>query len=233
MNLDAVGSGSCGCGGAGHDGSTGPARPDEDAASRDARRGPSRLGVGPQGSPDGGDADGDLEKRHTGTTRPADPGRCVAALRAVNGTVATAESLTGGLVVAALTSVPGSSWVVLGGVVAYCAAVKSAVLGVGSDLLGRAGAVQPEVARQMAVGARTVCGSQWGVSTTGVAGPDAADGQPVGTVFVAISGPDGDEVVALRLSGDREAIRAQSVSVCLDRLTERVEAHVAGTTRYR
>ncbi len=159
--------------------------------------------------------------------------RAIAALVAAGATVATAESLTGGLVAAALTSVPGASSVVLGGVVAYDAAVKRAVLGVDAELLRRGGAVQAEVARQMAVGVRSVCGAQWGVATTGVAGPDPADGQPVGTVFVGISGPEGDVVVPLTLRGNREAIRAETVCVCLDQLTERVAAHVVGANRYR
>lgn len=160
-------------------------------------------------------------------------GRAVAALITDRTNVATAESLTGGLVAAALTSVPGSSAVVLGGVVAYASDVKSSVLGVEAQLLRRGGAVQAEVARQMAAGVRVVCGADWGVATTGVAGPDPSDEQPVGTVFVGLSGPDGDEVVALTLHGNREAIRAQTVSLCLDRLTNRVAARAAGATRYR
>ncbi len=157
----------------------------------------------------------------------------VAALRESGATVATAESLTGGLLAAALTSVPGASWVVLGGIVAYARSVKADVLGVNACLLEQGGAVQDEVASAMATGVRSVCGAQWGVSTTGVAGPDPSDGKPVGTVFVGVSGPDGDEVVALTLRGDREAIRAQTVAVCLDRLTGRVRMHVARASSYR
>lgn len=177
---------------------------------------------------------GERPRERVGVGRPhRDADRAVSALAVAGGTVATAESLTGGLVAAALTSVPGSSAVVRGGVVAYVADVKSGVLGVEPELLRRGGAVQAEVARQMAAGVRRLCGADWGVATTGVAGPDASDGKPVGTVFVGLSGPDGDEAVPLTLHGNREAIRAETVSVCLDRLTKRVAAHVADVTRYR
>lgn len=110
-------------------------------------------------------------------------------LAAAGQTVACAESLTGGLVCATLVSVPGASAVVRGGVVAYAVDAKAALLGVDPDLLGRVGAVDPEVAAALARGAARVLGATWGVGTTGVAGPDPSDGMPVGTVFVAVSGP--------------------------------------------
>jgi nicotinamide-nucleotide amidase len=133
-------------------------------------------------------------------------------------TVGTAESLTGGLVCAALTSVPGASAVVRGGVVAYASDVKAALLGVDRDLLEREGAVSAPVAAAMAEGVRRVLPSAVGVSTTGVAGPDPADGRPVGTVFVAASGPWGILVEEHALTGDREAIRGASVQVALQLL---------------
>lgn len=154
-------------------------------------------------------------------------------LRDSDATVATAESLTGGLVAAALTAVPGASAVFVGGVVAYTRAVKVDLLGVDAQLLEREGAVHPEVALEMAARVRCLVAADWGVATTGVAGPDPSDGKSVGNVFVAISGLDGDEIVALMLSGDREAIRAQTVSACLDRLSGRVRAFVTGSTGYR
>ena len=101
--------------------------------------------------------------------------------------MATAESLTGGLVCAALTDVPGASAVVRGAVVAYATELKAQVLGVDPDLLATGGAVQAEVARQMATGVCRVLGADVGVATTGVAGPDPQDGHPVGTVFVAVA----------------------------------------------
>lgn len=129
--------------------------------------------------------------------------------------VATAESLTGGLVCAALTEVPGSSAVVRGGVVAYATEVKASLLGVDGELLARGGAVQGEVAAQLAEGVRRVLGSDVGLATTGVAGPAEQDGQPVGRVFVAVARPEGTVVRQLDLSGDRAAIRAQSVQAVL------------------
>lgn len=135
-------------------------------------------------------------------------------------TLAVAESLTGGLVAAELTSVPGASRSLRGSVTAYATDVKRDVLGVDGTLLAERGAVDPEVARQMAVGVRAVLAADWGVSTTGVAGPDAQDGQPVGTVHVAVSGPHGAEkVAALRLNGDRAEIRRESVRSVLELLS--------------
>lgn len=106
-------------------------------------------------------------------------------------TVAVAESLTGGLVLATLVSVPGASAVVRGGVVAYMTDVKTSVLGVDHELLDLEGAVHPEVARQMARGVVSLVGADYGLATTGVAGPDPQDGRPVGEVHVAVVGPGG------------------------------------------
>jgi nicotinamide-nucleotide amidase len=148
----------------------------------------------------------------------------VAALTARGQTVACAESLTGGLVCAALTEVPGASAVVRGGVVSYATAVKASVLGVDAGLLHRGGAVQAEVAREMAEGVCRLLGSDWGVATTGVAGPDPQDGAAVGTVFVAVAGPGGAEAVQAHLGGDRGQIRAAAVSEALRLLRSRIEA---------
>ncbi|WTL00829.1 nicotinamide-nucleotide amidohydrolase family protein [Streptomyces niveus] len=135
-------------------------------------------------------------------------------------TLAVAESLTGGLVAAELTSVSGASRALRGGVTAYATDVKRDVLGVDGTLLAERGAVDPEVARQMAVGVRGVLAAGWGIATTGVAGPEPQDGQPVGTVYVAVSGPHGAEkVAALRLNGDRAEIRRESVRSVLDLLS--------------
>ncbi|MEW2545504.1 CinA family protein [Streptomyces sp. NPDC047002] len=127
-------------------------------------------------------------------------------------TLAVAESLTGGLVAAAVTGVPGASRVFRGSVTAYATELKRDVLGVDGGLLAARGAVDPDVARAMAAGVRRALGAEWGVATTGVAGPEPQDGQPVGTVYVAVSGPTGqDKVRALRLNGDRADIRRESV----------------------
>lgn len=135
-------------------------------------------------------------------------------------TVATAESLTGGLVCGALTTVPGSSAVVRGGVVSYATEVKRDVLGVDAELLQRVGAVAAETAVAMAQGARRVLGADWGVATTGVAGPEPTEGKPVGTVYVAACGrhPAGEEarhLRALHLCGTREHIRQDTVHCAL------------------
>ncbi|MEE1926586.1 CinA family protein [Streptomyces sp. TRM 70351] len=130
--------------------------------------------------------------------------------------VAAAESLTGGLVAAALTDAPGASRAFRGSVTAYATGIKRELLGVDGGLLDERGAVDAEVARQMATGVRRLLGTGWGVATTGVAGPEPQDGQPVGRVYVAVAGPGGEAVARrLDLEGDRAAIRDGSVAAAL------------------
>ena len=148
----------------------------------------------------------------------------VARLTAVGQTVAVAESLTGGLVAAALTDIPGASVVLRGGVIAYATDLKARVLGVDEVLLARVGSVDVEVAEQMASGVRSLMGTTYGLSTTGVAGPDPVDGKPVGMVYVAVVGPGSSRVKALGLTGDRVGIRAQSVAAALSLLAEELDA---------
>ncbi len=147
----------------------------------------------------------------------------VASLARRGWTIGTAESLTGGLVCAALTEVPGASAVVRGGVVAYSSEIKVSVLGVDADLLRARGAVDHDVAAQLADGARRVLGCHVGVATTGVAGPDTVDGMPVGTVFVAVATPAGIVVERLALTGDRGQIRADTVRAALGLVAGRLE----------
>ncbi|MEU8588525.1 CinA family protein [Streptomyces sp. NPDC048664] len=143
-------------------------------------------------------------------------------------TLAVAESLTGGLVAAEITAVPGASQAFRGSVTAYATGLKRDVLGVDGALLDARGAVDPQVAAQMAAGVRRVLGADWGIATTGVAGPEPQDGQPVGTVFVAVHGPGedasrvpgGGKVTRLRLNGDRAEIRMESVRSVLALLLE-------------
>ncbi|WP_105566858.1 CinA family protein [Microbacterium halophytorum] len=135
--------------------------------------------------------------------------------------IAVAESLTGGLVTAALVEIPGASLSLSGGVTAYDTALKHSVLGVDVALLAEHGAVHPDVASQMADGVRralAVGGSaaDVGVATTGIAGPDSPDGQPVGTVYVAASGPAGERVERHVFAGGRAEIRAQAVAAALE-----------------
>ncbi|HEY9440855.1 MAG TPA: CinA family protein [Streptomyces sp.] len=135
-------------------------------------------------------------------------------------TLAVAESLTGGLVAAELTSVPGASRSFRGSVTAYATGLKRDLLGVDGALLAERGAVDPEVAGGMARGVRQALGADWGIATTGVAGPEPQDGKPVGTVYVAVSGPRGVRKVArLRLNGDRADIRRESVRSVLELLS--------------
>ena len=148
----------------------------------------------------------------------------VARLTAMGQTVAVAESLTGGLVAAELTDVAGASAVVRGGVLAYATDLKAQVLGVDRGLLERVGAVDPDVAEQMARGVRSLMGATYGLATTGVAGPDRADGKAVGTVYVGVAGPGSATVKALRLSGGRGEIRAQSVRAVLALLADALSA---------
>jgi nicotinamide-nucleotide amidase len=134
-------------------------------------------------------------------------------------TIATAESLTGGLVVASLVSVPGASAQVRGGVVSYSEDLKHSLLGVDAGLLDEHGPVHPEVARQMAEGVRRATQSDVGISTTGIAGPVSPDGQPVGTVHIGIVTPDRSTVRSLVLGGDRDAVRRGSVRAALEAVT--------------
>jgi nicotinamide-nucleotide amidase len=130
--------------------------------------------------------------------------------------VATAESCTGGLVAARLTSVPGSSDVFRGGVVAYANDVKVGELGVPRAILEEHGAVSAEAARAMAEGARDRLGADLAVSVTGVAGPGGGtEEKPVGLVFLHAAGPDGDEARRIDLPGDREMIRGRATAAAL------------------
>ncbi|RHA43909.1 CinA family protein, partial [Cellulomonas rhizosphaerae] len=130
--------------------------------------------------------------------------------------VATAESLTGGLVCARLVSVPGASDVVRGSVVAYATDLKASVLGVDADLLAARGPVDADVALAMARGVRIRLGADVGLATTGVAGPGPADGHAAGTVLVAVSTPWADESLELHVHGDRSAVREASVDAVID-----------------
>lgn len=150
----------------------------------------------------------------------------VIALLAERGwTIAVAESLTGGLVVAELISVPGASTVVTGGVVAYATELKHSLLGVSAEVLAAHGPVHRDVAMQMAGGVRAFAGvggapTDVGLSTTGVAGPGPQDGHPAGTVFIGMARGREVRVVSLDLDGDREGIRRAVVSESLSALRQ-------------
>jgi nicotinamide-nucleotide amidase len=139
--------------------------------------------------------------------------------------LATAESLTGGLVGSALTSVPGSSAGYLGGVISYATRLKSTLAGVDAATLAAVGPVAEETARQMATGVARICAADWGLSTTGVAGPDAQDGHPVGEVYVAVAHPGTHRswVERLDVMGDRPTIRNAAADRALHLLLEVLE----------
>ena len=159
------------------------------------------------------------------TTSAALSAHIIEKLAARHHTIAVAESLTGGLLVAELIRTPGASAVVLGGVVAYNTELKHTLLGVDAEVLAAHGAVHPDVALQMAAGVRValeVAGERAyiGISTTGVAGPDPQDGQPVGTVHLGFA--IGTEVrsTSLERAGTREEIRSRVVYESLHELAE-------------
>ncbi len=131
-------------------------------------------------------------------------------------TLATAESCTGGLVAARLTSVPGASDVFLGGVVAYANALKEAELNVPDAVLAAHGAVSAETALAMARGARERLGADVAVSVTGIAGPGGGTPEkPVGLVYLCASGPDGERALDFVVTGDRETVRARATVAAL------------------
>jgi PncC family amidohydrolase len=135
-------------------------------------------------------------------------------------TVAVAESLTGGLLGAALTTTPGASRTFRGGVLAYATDLKETLLGVPGPLIAAEGVVSAEVAAAMAGGVRDRLRATYGVALTGVAGPDPQEGQLPGTVFVAVAGPDGGRVRAVRVAGDREEVRGAAVRAGLELLRD-------------
>ena len=139
-------------------------------------------------------------------------------------TFATAESLTGGLIAATVVEIPGVSAVFRGGLVVYATDLKHALAGVPEELLAERGPVDPDVALALAAGARRRCAADWGLATTGVAGPDPQDGKPVGMVFVAVDGPAGGVVRELQLAGNRPVIRTESVTRVLRLFADQVRA---------
>lgn len=160
----------------------------------------------------------------------ADAASVVAGLRASGQTVAAAESLTGGLVCAALVDVPGASAVLRGAVVAYQPDVKVELLGVDAALVAEHGTVNAEVAEQLAVGVRERLDATWGLGTTGVAGPGPAEGHSAGTVHVAVAGPGGVTSRELRIHGDRDHVRRSAVRAVLADLHYRLGKNSGSTS---
>jgi nicotinamide-nucleotide amidase len=125
-------------------------------------------------------------------------------------TLATAESLTGGRLAAAVTGVPGASAHFVGGFVTYATELKESLLGVPHALVEAYGVVSAECAGAMASGCRAATGATYALSTTGVAGPDRQEGKPVGTVFVGMAGPDGVTTLAMELVGNRHQVQERA-----------------------
>lgn len=152
-------------------------------------------------------------------------------LAAAGQSVGVAESLTGGLLGAALSQRPGSSATFRGSLVVYATDLKSAVAGVPEQVLAEQGAVSRATALELATGARTRLGTDWGVGVTGVAGPSEQEGREVGTVHLAVAGPQGSAARQVRLPGDRERVRQLAVVSCLDLLRRAMTGKVAPDER--
>jgi PncC family amidohydrolase len=123
-----------------------------------------------------------------------------------------------------MTEIPGSSEVYRGGVVAYATEVKTGVLEVPDGVVERYGVVSAECALAMARGVLHLTGATYGLSTTGVAGPEEQEGKPVGTVFVGLAGPSTEAVLALELVGDRSTIQERTCEEALQALVDRMDA---------
>jgi len=137
-------------------------------------------------------------------------------------TVATCESLTGGLICATLVDVPGASRVVRGGLITYQTDTKPLLAGVDGGLIAERGVVSAEVAKAMAEGARQRLGADVAVSATGMASPGGADEPPAGTVFVGVASEKGVRAIALQLAGDRDSIRRQTVQRAIMAIMEEI-----------
>lgn len=136
-------------------------------------------------------------------------------------TFTAAESCTGGLIAKRITDLPGASQVFSGGIVSYTNSVKHKILGVRQVLLEEYGAVSAPVAKAMAEGAKALITTHWALSVTGLAGPDGDDRRnPVGTVFIGLSGENGTAVTELHLSGDRAQIRSAAADYAFELLCE-------------
>ena len=140
-------------------------------------------------------------------------------------TVATAESCTGGMLGAALTSIPGASAWFRGGLVVYSDELKIRLAGVRTDTLEAHGAVSPAVARELAQGVRKRCGADLGVGITGIAGPGGGSAdKPVGTVCIALASSNRIQDWTVRLSGDRGEVRSAAVRFVLARIEDQIAA---------
>ncbi|MBQ2222213.1 MAG: CinA family protein, partial [Bacteroidales bacterium] len=139
-------------------------------------------------------------------------------LRGTGRTVSCAESCTGGTIAALLTSVPGASEYFLGSVTSYAIPVKEKVLGVPASTIAEHGVVSSEVAAAMAEGVRRLTGSTFSVATTGLAGPGGDENNPVGTVWIGVSGPAGTQTFRKQYHNDRKRNIERFAAAALDYL---------------
>jgi len=155
-------------------------------------------------------------------SRAPDATEALALLGAAGASLATAESLTGGRLAAAITSIPGASASYLGGFVTYATDLKRTLLGVPDEVVERYGVVSAECAGAMAVGCRDATGATYALATTGVAGPDSQEGKPVGTVFVGVAAPDGVSVLTMELVGERHQVQDRACREALSALAGKI-----------
>lgn len=148
--------------------------------------------------------------------------RVIETIRVQGAFLSVAESLTGGLLAATFVNVPGISDIFRGGVVSYTNEIKARILGVDAQLLAAGGAVQAEVARQMAQGVANLYCTDYALATTGVAGPGSAEGKPQGTVFIGLLTPAGVNSVQYHFSGNREQIRGATVAAAISLLATQI-----------
>ena len=148
-------------------------------------------------------------------------------LRAEGSTLSTAESLTGGRLAVRFTDVPGVSETFLGGAVTYATPLKISMLGVGEEIVEQHGVVSAACAEAMASGVRAITGATYGLSTTGVAGPDDQEGKPAGTVYVGLAGPGFVTSQLLELDGDRTEIQEATCEAVLAALEVRLREQTA------
>ena len=151
--------------------------------------------------------------------------RAFALLRARGAHVSFAESLTGGLIAATLVENSGASAVLDESYVTYAPESKMRILGVARETVETVGVVSARCAREMAAGVRRISGADWGVSATGLAGPEGGTATtPVGTVFIGVAGPGGVEALEFHFEGDRAQVRARAVQAAFEVLCRAMEA---------
>ncbi|MGI8868723.1 MAG: CinA family protein [Mycobacteriales bacterium] len=158
------------------------------------------------------------ETRAAAVGHPVTAAQCLAILTRTGRTVAVAESLTGGMLAAVFTSVPGASKAFRGGLVVYASDLKASLAGVPAEMLATYGPVSEPVAAALAAGVRERLRADFGLATTGVAGPDKQDGIDVGTVYVALAAGGRPTVEKLQLDGTRARIRGDSMTAAVELL---------------